>query len=418
MKLIDKITLENITFYILVFSLLFLGVTTFIFALSCTSDLWTLLLCVTSIGLILLGMATGCEVIFKKRELLTKAFAYCGIVTTKSIFNKLKATNILDKKDVVVDAPEQTEIKTKEIKKEEFSLDALLANLPTLHTLPQKNPTLQTKHIELDEELVENKEDNLSLPKISKEGNKPWIEYGNNVDVQPNFKKIAIVISGMGFDVDAVNRVTKAFDSEVSISFSPYTTKALDVITTARQTGHETYVDMLLASKDFLVEDTGPLSINLNLSQDVILNRFNKTISKPAPIGGIIVRDGSFNEAFNVNMANLLSEAKNRGLLVVDAVSNEGLSKLKIDGLARRKADLVIDKDMTKDAIEDAIKTAENIAFDKGQVLIVADPKPIIIVALHNWIKTFSPQISYEEAKTVEITKPFALVPLSNLVVE
>lgn len=95
MKLIDKTTLENTTFYILVFSLLFLGVTTFIFALSCTSDLWTLLLCVTSIGLILLGMATGCEVIFKKRELLTKAFAYCGIVTTKSIFNKLKATNII-----------------------------------------------------------------------------------------------------------------------------------------------------------------------------------------------------------------------------------------------------------------------------------------------------------------------------------
>ena len=94
------------------------------------------------------------------------------------------------------------------------------------------------------------------------------------------------------------------------------------------------------------------------------------------------------------------------------------MSKLNINGLARRKADIVIDKDMTKDAIEEAIKKAENIAFDKGQVLIVADPKPIIIVALHSWIKTFSPQVSYEEAKTIEISKPFALVPLSNLVVE
>ena len=64
------------------------------------------------------------------------------------------------------------------------------------------------------------------------------------------------------------------------------------------------------------------------------------------------------------------------------------------------------------------LQTAENIAFDKGQVLIVADPKPVIVMALYNWIKTFSPQISYEEAKTVEISKPFALVPASNLVVE
>ena len=256
------------------------------------------------------------------------------------------------------------------------------------------------------------------LPKISKEGLKPWIEYGNNVDVQPNFKKIAIVISSLGFDVDAVNRVTKVFDSEVSMSFTPYTPKPKDVITASRQTGHETYMDLLLASKDFLIEDTGPLSINLNLSQDVILSRFYKTIGQPAPIGGIIVRDGAFNDAFNVNMTNILLEAKNRGLLVVDAVSNDGLSKLKIDGLARRKADLVINKDMTKDAIDNIIKLAENIAFDKGQVLIVADAKPIIIVALHKWIKTFSPQVSYEEAKTIEISKPFALVPLSNLVVE
>lgn len=335
-----------------------------------------------------------------------------------SLPDKLKATNMLDKKDVVVDAPEPTNVKPQETKEEEFSLDSLLANLPNLHNLPQKNPTIQNKHIELDDELVENHKDNLRLPKISKDGHKPWIEYGNNVEVQPNFKKISIVISGVGFDVDAVNRITKAFNSEVSISFSPYTPKPLDAIISARQTGHETYVDLLLASKDFLIEDTGPLSINLNLSQDVILDRFNKTIGQPAPIGGVIIRDGAFSDAFNVNMSNVLSEAKNRGLLVVDAVSNEGLSKLNINGLARRKADIVIDKDMTKDAIEEAIKKAENIAFDKGQVLIVADPKPVIIVALHSWIKTFSPQVSYEEAKTIEISKPFALVPLSNLVVE
>ncbi len=334
-----------------------------------------------------------------------------------SLPDKLKATNVLEKKDVVVDAPETTNVEAKKVE-EVFSLDGLLASLPNLHTLPQKTQTIQTQYIEHDQDLIDIKDNGLKLPKISKEGRKPWIEYGNNVDVQPNFKKIAIVISGMGFDVDAVNRVAKAFDSEISISISPYTPKPLDVIMAARSSGHETYVDLLLASKDFLKEDTGPLSINLNLSQDIILDRFNKTIGQPAPIGGIIVRDGSFQESHNIGMSNILAEAKNRGLLVIDAVANEGLSKLKIDGLARRKADIVIDKDMTKDIIEQTLKTAENIAFDKGQVLIVVDPKPVIIMELYNWIKTFSPQVSYEEAKTIEISKPFALVPLSNLVVE
>jgi hypothetical protein len=95
MKLIDKTTLENITFYVLVFSLLLFGITTFISALSCTSDLWTCILCITSIVLVILGVATGCEIVFKERKLLAKVFADCGIVTTESIFNQLKATDII-----------------------------------------------------------------------------------------------------------------------------------------------------------------------------------------------------------------------------------------------------------------------------------------------------------------------------------
>ena len=95
MKLINKTTLENITFYVLVFSLLLFGIITFISALSCTSDLWTCILCITSIVLIILEVATGCEIVFKERKLLAKAFACCGIVTTKSIFSQLKATDII-----------------------------------------------------------------------------------------------------------------------------------------------------------------------------------------------------------------------------------------------------------------------------------------------------------------------------------
>ena len=95
MKLINKTTLENITFYVLVFSLLLFGIITFISALSCTSDLLTLILCITSIALAILGVATGCEIVFKERKLLAKAFAYCGIVTTESIFSQLKAIDVI-----------------------------------------------------------------------------------------------------------------------------------------------------------------------------------------------------------------------------------------------------------------------------------------------------------------------------------
>ena len=71
--------------------------------------------------------------------------------------------------------------------------------------------------------------------------------------------------------------------------------------------------------------------------------------------------------------------------------------------------------------IEKLLEQAEQIARDKGYAVIVSDPKPIAVLALNKWIESFSPQLSYEEMKErniTEIAKPFALVPLSNLVVE
>lgn len=300
---------------------------------------------------------------------------------------------------------------------EPFSLDKLLAEVPSLFKLSSKKPSYELAQVDFNEDLVERMPDGKTLPKISTDGKRPWIEYGHSVKIQPNFKKVSIVFSGLGLDVSAVTQIAEAFDSEVSLSFTPYITNSAPILT-ARQNGHETYMDLILASKDFLKEDTGPLSINVNLPMDVNNDRFIKTINKSAPISGLIVRDGATQTSNTLIMDSLLAEIKNRGLLVIDTLSEDTLFKSKADGLARRKADIVITKDMTEEAIEKALHSAETIAFDKGQVLIVSDAKPLAVLALYNWIQTFSPQVSYEEAKAIDISKPFALVPLSNLVVE
>ena len=324
--------------------------------------------------------------------------------------DKLVSTDKTDKKEK--DLPKPVE------KEEVFSLDVLLSKIPNVLSLPKKAPTLQNKYVDFEETLVERTEDGKALPKKTEDGKKPWMEYGNFVKTQPNFKKVAIVICGLGFDPLTVEKISESFDSEVSISLSPYAPKPQESISSARTSGHETYVDMPLDSKNFFYEDTGPLAINLNLNTDIIMDRFHQIINKPGPIGGIIVRDGAFYNSKSIIFKNILEEIKGRGLLIVDAVSEEGFEKIKVDGLARRKADLIIDQDMNKENIDAMLQKAEAVAFDKGQVLIIADSKPRIVKALYDWIQTFSPQVSYEEAKNVDITKPFALVPLSNLVVE
>ncbi len=321
--------------------------------------------------------------------------------------------------EVVIDAvAAQKEEDAPQVVDNSFSVDKLLTEVPTVFNLKATTPMYQLKNIEAVAELVETTPEEKKLPKVSEDGRRPWIEYGHSVKVQPNFKKIALVISGLGFDLNTIEKVAEGFDAETSLGFTPYITKSSEAVSKSRTHGHETYIDLLLSSKDFFKEDKGPLSITLNLSREEALDRFRQTISAVSPIGGIIIRDGLADDSNKMVMEAILSESKSRGLLVVDATEGDSIAKINIEGLPRRRADIIINKDIGKEDIENILKKAENIAFDKGQVLIIADPKPVTIIALYNWIKTFSPQVSYEEAKTVDITKPFALVPLSNLVVE
>lgn len=334
--------------------------------------------------------------------------------------DKLEARDKEKINDVEIDVFEEILVSDtkEETTKEKFSLDQLLINIPNIFMLPEKKQTFELKNIQTLESLVDVSVEGFELPKKAEDGTKPWIEYGNLINIQPNFKKVALIISGVGLDVRSSDKIYKIFDSEVSMSFSPYTKDHKSEISSARERGHETYVDMILSSKDYLKEDTGPLSLNLKTPNDELKNKLNSILNVKAPIGGVVIRDGFINKENHAVLISLLTNIKNRGLLIVDATASSVIDGLKIESLPRQKADIVLDKDMKKDEIINMIKKAENIAFNKGQVLVVADPKPIVLAELYKWIETFSPQVSYEEAKNINITKPFALVPVSNIVAE
>ena len=337
--------------------------------------------------------------------------------------DKLEPTNRFKEelKDIEIDVFEKIVISNNDsdIKKEEtFSFSDLLINMPNIFNLPIKKQTETLKNIEPDPSLIDDSIENLKLPKISNDGLKPWIEYGNTVNTLPNFKKVALVISGIGHNKKISDRVYKIFESNVSMSFSPYTSNIKPEILAARELGHETYADIILSSKDYLKEDTGPMSLNLNLNIKDVTEKLNSILNTESPIGGVTIRDGYLEKENTNNITAVLNILKNRGLLIVDATSSSIIEDLNIEHLPRQKADIIIHKDMSKKEILNSLKKAETIAFNKGHVLVVIDPKPLILTSVYKWVDSFSPQVSYEEAKNINITKPFALVPVSNIVVE
>ena len=295
----------------------------------------------------------------------------------------------------------------------------VLNNIPLLIKLKPIENVTPMKNIEPDTSLVEKKGDYL-LPKT--DGlRKPWSEYGNKVRVQPNFFRVAVVFKNFGIDKTGVQAILHGMPPEVSFSFSPYAPNVAEQIKEARSAGHETYMDLLLPSKDYLSIDTGPLSMDITSSPEELIRRVRESLSVNAPLGGLLIARGDAGVDSMGHLEKVLQEVGNRGLLLVNASGEETVDMIKVDGLARRTADIIIDDSFRLNDIRDKLSAAERFARNNGQVVVVAEPKPIVLLEIRRWLESFSPQLSYDEMLAQNVTmpeRPFAPVPLSNTVIE
>lgn len=248
---------------------------------------------------------------------------------------------------------------------------------------------------------------------------KPWSTYAKKTDIAPNFYKVVILIKSVGLDKNVMEKTLKVLPDEVSISFSPYTVNLAKNIKQARLLGHETYLDLLLSPKDFLKSDNGPKALSITASLEDNIKKVKTSLDIDAAIGGLIISRGIIDESAVDRIKTLLDNIQNQGLLILDASNENKLDNITVANLARDKADILLDYEFNKESITDRLAKAEIIAKENGHVLIVAEPKPIVLTELIEWINTFSPpQKNYNDLKDTAISKPFALAPLSSVVIE
>lgn len=315
---------------------------------------------------------------------------------------------------------EITKQETDNLEKKGFSAIELVNKIPLMSKLKAVSNPSPLLPIEIISELSE-KNNDVILPKIAEDGRKPWIVYSKKEVVQPNFYKVAIVLKNLGIDNMVTTAAIETMPANISLSFSPYATNPSAEVKKAREFGHETYVDWLLCSQNFLKADSGPMAMSITQSKEENLRRAQASLNINAPIGGMIVNRGIADENTREHQAAIMENMQKRGLLMIDATDAAGIDKIQVENLPRKKADIVLEDKFVRSHIDNQLELAEKIAKVNGSVLIVANPKPVVLHALKDWIDTFSPQLTYEQMKAQNITtieKPYALVPVSNLVIE
>ena len=212
--------------------------------------------------------------------------------------------------------------------------------------------------------------------------------------------------------------IIKRLPANVSLSFSPYATGLENNVKLARENGHETYLDMILPSRDFMSTDSGPWALDYNRSVEENVDLMEQLLSRNMAVGGFTVCDGVDDSTYNPYFQALMSMFVKRGLLMLDATLGVNIGKNNVSGLDRVKADIIVDSGFDRQEIKKQLAQAEELAKRNGSVVVVVDPKPVAVLAVAEWLDTFSPQLTYEEMKQQNVTefeKPLAVVPLSNL---
>ena len=253
---------------------------------------------------------------------------------------------------------------------------------------------------------------------IKNNGIEPWEAYGRKVDVLPMFSKIAVVVKNVGINRDNTNFIINRLPEEVSLSFSPYSNGLSDFVVKARDKGHETYIDLLLPSRNYALADNGPKAINFNNKMEDNIALMESLLIEAKIVGGVIISDGVDDVKYSNHFKAIMDDLEKRGLLMLDATRGDGVKNNNVAGLDRVKADIIIDHAFDKNSIMARLEQAEDIALKEGSVVVVIDAKPVAVLAISRWIESFSKQLSYAEIKDQnikEFERPFALVPLSNL---
>ena len=293
-------------------------------------------------------------------------------------------------------------------------------DIPFLAKLPKIEGAEPMTHLIPDPSLLRADKEERLLP--AKNGaQKPWEVYGRKVRVMPMFHKVSVVINNVGINALNTDLIIERMPANVSLSFSPYATGLSEKVKKAREKGHETYLDVILPSRDFAITDSGPQALDFN--QDVAKNIkiIKESLAKNIAVGGITLRDGVDDAEYNSYFLSIMDLLEHRGLILLDATHGLNIGSNNVKGLDRVRADVVIDGDFDRDHIRKKLQQAERRAFKNGNVVIVLEPKPVAVLAVAEWLNTFSKQLSYEEMKEQGITtfeKPLILVPLSNLVGE
>ena len=198
---------------------------------------------------------------------------------------------------------------------------------------------------------------------------------------------ISLVMVDFGLSQSTSEKAIVNLPEPVTFSLSPYSRDAQKMTTSARQGGHEVWLNVPIQHGGFGIDDSGSLSILVNAGIDQNKSRLLTSLGKATGYAGVIDLDTpAFSDAA-ADLENIYSAIAERGLALA-----QGNPKDTVTGAfaASHKApfiqnDVWIDKSVSPQAVAEELEKLKQLALNGNIAVGFFHPYPAVIAAIKDW---------------------------------
>lgn len=252
--------------------------------------------------------------------------------------------------------------------------------------------------------------DKNGLPHVFKDKNGTKTPFGSYrrpapAVLPPKTPVVAVLLSSTGLRDNTTQAAINTLSSDVSLSISPYAENVEKIVESARNAGHETFLDFPMQTGVFPSADPGPVGAVAGLPKRENLRRLHDVLAQKAAFIGVA---GTIGESFSEQTSQLddfTKELFERRLLYVGGSSAPAGKTPNI-----LIPDVVLDGEFYRAAIRAKLEKARRIALKKGYALVRSSAPPIAILEIQKWMESFKPR-----GENGELPPEIVFVPVSYL---
>jgi polysaccharide deacetylase 2 family uncharacterized protein YibQ/xanthosine utilization system XapX-like protein len=232
-----------------------------------------------------------------------------------------------------------------------------------------------------------------AIPKIGPDGTRPSTRYARTRQLPSNKKGsplIAIVIGGLGISASGTADAFTKLPATVTFALAPYGADLEKLAERARVEEHEVLLQVPMEPFDYRDNDPGPQTLLTSLTPEQNIDRLHWLMSRFQGYVGVMSYRGARFTASEQELAPVLRDAAQRGLIYVDDGSSSRSVASQLAGshnMPFAKTDVVLDTVPTPVEIDRALARLEMKARDIGFAVGFASAQPATIARIADWAR-------------------------------